>query len=375
MAARAFRQQIGRLDDAEGTADQVERLVHRTWRQLLELLQAHGTPDQNLPIYTAVRALLSPFRLQLANAIADDVRAAAKRSYDLAADTVAQQLPVDRHVGEARLTERKAKAHGILVTPRGVLLPNTPRTKKQAADVIRELIFPPPSEEQVNRVVFGSGWVDRLAAQTSLATPDAIANKVLQSISSGKSINDLARSLLPIFDDVRTSARRVARDTTMAASHAMQHEAWNQVGELIVGYQINAVLDERTRPKHYARAGQVFYKNPTGDQKGMDECPQPPLESPKDGSVHAFNCRCFLTPVMRLPDEVGAQVLAHAPLDRQSTADWFDDASLRHQRIAIGAERHDLMTALLGRQPSWFDVTDDSGQLIPVDRLRRRLAA
>lgn len=67
-------------------------------------------------------------------------------------------------------------------------------------------------------------------------------------------------------------------------------------GDLIIGYQIHAVLDEQTRPEHRERDGTVYYRDPGPGQKGMDEMPRPPREA--DGNM-AWNCRCMLTPVLR----------------------------------------------------------------------------
>lgn len=240
-----------------------------------------------------------------------------------------------------------------------------------ARDLFQSLIFPPPDESVVRAVVFQSNWVQRLATQTALGTPDAIASKVVQALATGKKVNELARDLLPVVNGVRSTARRIARDENMHAAHAMQHQAWAQLGDMVTGYQVNAVLDERTRPLHRARNGQVFYKQPKGSQLGMNECPQPPREA--DGS-HAYNCRCFLTPVLMVADDEGNNITPPAPIDRDATAEWFDDTSERNQRIAVGVERFELAKDMLGRKPSWLDFTDQAGNMLPVDSLRYNLS-
>jgi uncharacterized protein with gpF-like domain len=74
---------------------------------------------------------------------------------------------------------------------------------------------------------------------------------------------------------------------------------------LLIGYQVHATLDQHTRPWHKQRDGTVYYKNPGPGQKGMAQMPNPPDEAadPRErppGTPHtAWNCRCYLTPVLR----------------------------------------------------------------------------
>lgn len=67
----------------------------------------------------------------------------------------------------------------------------------------------------------------------------------------------------------------------------------------LVGWQILSMLDSRVRPKHAERHGRIYYYNPRPErgERGMDEMPNPPYESAKDGGVMAWNCRCSLAPV------------------------------------------------------------------------------
>lgn len=236
-------------------------------------------------------------------------------------------------------------------------------------DYFRALLFPPPPESVIRSIVYASGWSARLGNETSLAAPRDIAAAVMQSVTSGQSIRDLARDLLPIVDGVRSTARRVARDESMRVSHAMQQAAWSQVDELIVGYQVNAVLDARTRPEHRARAGTIYYKNPQPGQKGMDECPHPPYEA--DGSW-AYNCRCFISPVMVDPDTIAAEPVPAGTLDPELTAAWFDEAPERDRQTAVGAVRYREVKRALGRTPSWYDFIGTGGELLDTEDILAR---
>lgn len=154
-------------------------------------------------------------------------------------------------------------------------------------------VFDAPGPDAAQQLVYSPGWRDRYAAMTRLASPDAIASRVFHGVASGKSIRELSADLLPVVDGVRSTARRVAHDAVLRAAHEGQFAAWQELGDVIVGFRINAVLDTRTRPEHRARDGTVYWKNPRPGQKGLRDMPHPPHEA--DGSL-AYNCRCFLTP-------------------------------------------------------------------------------
>lgn len=69
--------------------------------------------------------------------------------------------------------------------------------------------------------------------------------------------------------------------------------------ETLVGWQVISMLDDRVRPKHAERHGRIYYYNPRPErgERGFDDMPNPPYESPNDGGVLAHNCRCVLVPV------------------------------------------------------------------------------
>lgn len=385
VAARGFSHQITALGQAEDAAADAERHVADVWARLLAIIRRHGGPHDFHATYAAITGLLRPLTAGIVQKIAGSVSASAEQAYAMSAETLAEQLPlpsVRASVSEGRLVERQIPStdppgfidilqQGLRDLTRPFRRRGRDRLSDEGArDLFKAMIFPPPSEDMVRAVVFQSDWVQRLTIQTQLAGPDAIASRVVQSLSAGQKINDLARELLPVVNGVRSTARRIARDETMHAAHTMQHAAWAQLGPMVVGFQIHAVLDDRTRPAHRARDGQVYYKQPTAGQKGMNECPQPPREA--DGT-HAYNCRCFLTPALQVADAAGNNLTPTAPLDPQITGEWFADASARDQRLAVGTERYELARASLGRSPQWSDFTDAGGQILTVDSLRARL--
>jgi hypothetical protein len=73
---------------------------------------------------------------------------------------------------------------------------------------------------------------------------------------------------------------------------------------MVIGFQIHAVIDHRTWPWHAARSDTVYFEEPRGNELGLDRMPHPPEESPnlRDRAAGtpqiAYNCRCFLSPVL-----------------------------------------------------------------------------
>ena len=169
------------------------------------------------------------------------------------------------------------------------------------------LLFPAPTPDEIARVVYASGWQDRLAAASRLAPPAQMASLLAAGLAAGKSQQQIARDLLPAVEGVRASARRVARTEALRVAGAMQMAAHEALGDLVIGYRAHAVIDEHSRPWHAARSGTIYYKNPGPGQKGLDKMPRPPDEPP-DASERppgtpqtAWNCRCTLFPVLRDP--------------------------------------------------------------------------
>jgi SPP1 gp7 family putative phage head morphogenesis protein len=133
-------------------------------------------------------------------------------------------------------------------------------------------------------------------ALTRLIDPQKASNVVLQGIAGGKDRKAIAKDLTDVFGGFENVARRVARDEGVRVATASQLAVSEQIPSLVIGYQIHSVLDERVRPEHRRRDGRKFFREPTGDQRPLSECPHPPIEA--DGKW-AYGCRCFLTPIIR----------------------------------------------------------------------------
>ena len=156
------------------------------------------------------------------------------------------------------------------------------------------LLFPAPDAGWVDSVVYSSGWQTRIAS--ALAPASALASAIAGGMALGRTREEIVQDLLPVVQGVEHVARRIARTEGMRVAQSVQMATHAELGDLVIGYQIHALLDERTRPEHRKRNGTIYYAHPVGDQLGYDQMPDPPHEA--DGSL-AWNCRCYLTPVLR----------------------------------------------------------------------------
>lgn len=257
--------------------------------------------------------------------------------------------------------------------------PLTPEAKRAA---FLDLLFPPPSQGVIDSILYatvqGQTWEQRLAGATrTSATPQQLAHVVGQGVAQGKTVQEIAKALLPVVDGVRSTARRIARTESLRVIQEASFQSWQGMKELIVGYQIKAVLDQVTRPDHAKRNGTIYYTDPKNGQKGMSECPHPPLEA--DGSI-AWNCRCGLAKVMApLPhlQTVEFKTAAGKAIgDPQTYDQWFAGASEQHRRTAVGSRRYDAARELLGRTPDWPAFVDpEDGGLLTLGQIKAETAS
>jgi SPP1 gp7 family putative phage head morphogenesis protein len=288
LAALGHLRQVETVLRADRAADRAQAAALRVWRQALALLRRRPPWPQARREALRVFAGLLP---TVAGGLAGELARLARRSYWDARQALLCTVPV------RLLAAAGPWARGSLREDEGGPEP--------ALGDLAGLLFPPPSEAQVAAVVFGSDWQDRLSAATRLASPEALADVLAAGLAAGKTQQEIARDLLPLVDGVRSAARRVARTEALRVAGDAQMRCHEQLGDLVVGYQVHATLDQHTRPWHAARSGQVYYLRPGPGQLGPDQMPHPPDE-PRDPTQRppgapetAYNCRCYLTPVLR----------------------------------------------------------------------------
>ena len=145
--------------------------------------------------------------------------------------------------------------------------------------VLQELIFPPPSPARSRELIEapdeqGFGFADRLEKLTRKADDaDRVASEISTGFSEGENLQELEKRIRPLVDGIKSSSKRVVRTEGLRIAERMQRETWEALGDTMQAVQILAVLDQNTRSHHALRNGRLHYREPTGDQLGLDTLP------------------------------------------------------------------------------------------------------
>ncbi len=185
---------------------------------------------------------------------------------------------------------------------------------------IRDLLIEPPKEDLLWRalspLIVPADW-ELIGERHDRKLPTDLAREIANRMGQGESQYELAKALRPYLDGSRVRARRAARTFGVHIAHVAQVDAWGELGDMVIGYQIHATANTcpPSRKWHQERSGTIYYRHPKRGQKGFDKMPRPPMEAPDirerpagTPSI-AWNCLCFLTPVMSL-ETAGALAMA-----------------------------------------------------------------
>ena len=240
-------------------------------------------------------------------------------------------------------------------------------------NIISDMLIEPIKRSVLERIVLGGAVViSRLMTTVKQAfSPQRVADILVRDISEGKDRraqitslrNELAMPRAAAKRTVRTEGIRVATESNMAA--------YEELGDITIGYAIHALLDEATRPEHRARNGTIYYKYPVGGQKGISEMPRPPIEP--DGSI-AWNCRCYLSPVFESLENFEMPTSSNVLPSILVYQDWWKNASDAKKRIAVGVRRFNYVTQRYGADASYSHFIDADGQLLSIDTLTAETA-
>ena len=150
--------------------------------------------------------------------------------------------------------------------------------------VLKELVFPPPSRLDVDILIDtpgpdGKDWQDRLLILSrKVPDADALASQLAYGYSQGENQQQLKTRIKPFVSNLEASTKRIVRTEGLRIAEQIQRNSWKHFGEMLIGAQIVAVLDNRTRPEHALRNGMVYYRQPEGDQLSMVQLPILPDE-------------------------------------------------------------------------------------------------
>lgn len=242
----------------------------------------------------------------------------------------------------------------------------------------QEVIFPPLTLSQIETMVEGDQWLKTFPGNLSKFNDPAFRDRLVEGIAGGQNVEELTKSIRDLEAGVYWKARRTARTESLRVAEMAQRETWDDLGEMMDGAQILAVLDQNTRPEHAARNGTVYAKDPREGELPLEELPILPDEP---------NCRCWTVPVLVPPDEVandpaltavfentaGLNVPDPAAYDR-----WFDQADEGARKLAVGATRYNDVAGMLDgvRKPEWTDFIDPkTGSLLTRNEIARETGA
>ena len=257
-------------------------------------------------------------------------------------------------------------------------------TPEEKRDLIEKLVFPPPSTREVAEIISrpnsntGTSWQSRFATLSKQITDNrAVFGELTTAFSSGETIDQMRERILPHVRGIRASAQRIARTEGLRVAERVQRRSWNGLGEMLLGVQILATLDENTRPHHAERNGTIYYKESKEGEKTLDEIPDLPDEP---------NCRCWSTPVLHPPQHFeddpkvkkffrtksGAGIPDPASYDQ-----WFSQADEGRRKMAVGVRRYNEVKKQLARirEPEWSDFIDETGKLLPLDQIKSETIA
>lgn len=298
IAARAGIAQAELLAQADDAALAVDAAVAKAWRAVLRLLY-HPPPHFHLrrQIVAILNSVPTAAHATLQARLGKLYRSGHKAGGHILAGTLPRKVLASR----ARLTEETNVGPGIRfkTNPRGQL------RAEPVVGVDRErlerLLFDPPSQAQVDailrRPIAGRSWEQDLSQASKVAgfNPDAMAQAIATGFTLGKKPAEIAKDLLPIVDNVKSSARRIARTYGVQVARHGQMQAHAALGNLVIGYMIHSTFSEHTRKWHADRDGTIYYFDPEEGQKGMYQMPNPPLEAddpaerPPDTPHTAYN--------------------------------------------------------------------------------------
>ena len=311
--------QLDAVARADRAANAVEMLVARYRRSVENLL----TESTNwIELYQATRVLLHGLPDRIRERLHQHLRELVLWSYRRTSRTLKKTLPVDylRAAAKHKMERLQVMAHrGLILEDRpAALAPPTSgsiidlavtalglkptdyadplrepaRSElsiEQQRDIFAKLLFPPPPEQWVQRVLATTlgyqTWYQALDSNIRKAEfgPERLANVIATSYTLGRTKAEITQEIKPFFDGLGWRAARTARTFGLAIAGQTQQAMHEQLGSLEIGKMIRATLDERTRPAHRLRNGTVYYKEPKGGQPGYDQMPNPPLEA--DGSL------------------------------------------------------------------------------------------
>lgn len=322
-------------DRADVASEKIDLTVTSAWDQILAIIKK--SPDRD---YNTTRRDAQHILNQLANQLiahgedilVDAVDFGYKSTFKIFDDHVPKAF-WETATKESVLEQENVESHPIYQQP-----------NRQEARAI------------INKGFRGQNWKSRMNKwSTKITDHDKVAELIAQGAANGEDIDKTAKKVAKYVGNLGASARRIVRTEYHRVANKAQEKVYSQFGDAIVGYQIVAVRDERTRPSHRHRSGTIFWKPRTNKRPSTNQKPELP---------DAPNCRCSYVPVFA--DQASTRKLPNAPvIDPVTFNTWFDQQPEEKQIKIVGRDRHEAMRSKLKRDPRYFDfVNPETGQLL-----------
>jgi SPP1 gp7 family putative phage head morphogenesis protein len=148
-----------------------------------------------------------------------------------------------------------------------------PMSQEEFEAFANEVIFPPLTRSQIETIVENGQWLRTFPGNKSKFNDPAFRDRLVEGIASGENVDQLTRRIQDLEAGVYWKARRTARTESLRVAEAAQRETWDDLGGMMAGVQILAVLDQNTRPEHADRNGQIYADEPRAGELPMDELP------------------------------------------------------------------------------------------------------
>ena len=328
LAAKVGIEQIEALHDAD--------IVSRKLLGLISQRQKLATNAKNLNDYTSIHFNLECIYLEI-NSLINRLCPKILEDHSRRLNVIMADLLIGNDLQESKRTIARDIFPGI---PKNLVL-----------EIIRNRNIPQRIMQKMSR---------------TRMNPTAVA----QLIAIQK--DPLIRSAMvtQYFQTMRNNAYMIARTAISSMMGQVARNTYSSLPKELVGFQIHAILDSRTRPAHRERDKTVYYKNPRYDNLGFDQMPNPPLEA--DGST-AFNCRCWLTPILNTEPTKFYDFKGRIIPDAKTFSQWFGSSTKDKQVLAIGVKRHQMASKRLkkGETLQWWHLLDpDSGMLLDLDEIK-----
>lgn len=270
----------------EKIADTVAAVVDAYWKRLAAAIADNTLPDQ---LIVASKFAHSQMAKDIRKVFEKEIEGLLGYTNQRAVANVLNALPDDWiETLLEKVLPKNAKA-----------LPSAQTLAGKTLAQKKSLLAPVFSTRQVAP---GQIVKELISDTTHLGDPLKIANTINTLRLQGKTSRAIAQAIKPQVYGVKSTVRRVVRDSSQFAASAENLGIWNAInnqsgGDFIVGYEVHAVPRTKySRLAHLARSGTIYYFKPTGNQKGLDEMPNPPYDRENGRLVLKHNCRCFISP-------------------------------------------------------------------------------